>query len=363
MAHNQPATGGEYDRQTGIICNELCYGCSMERFAVALRGGICILTMGISEILRGQDGWCAPCLQHPTVPPPHRTRSQVTYVTQQPSQHPPMGQTIPMTTTTVMHPAPAQGGVSQHPGRTPSHGYIPPPPDFVNSTYAQSQPNAQLHSQQQAFSEFQQQPLPQIQPEALSSQAYPGYEEQVPQHVPEQMYEYEQQQQMDLEQQNQQQAHTEFQEQPFVQQQQEYAGLQQQPLVQQQQAYVELQQQPLVQQQQQQQQWPQQYPQQPPHRINSPVYQHPVALSPGTTNPGSPGSPIPQASMMITPPASQNSTPPRKPLNIIYAPHTTYTPPPQQPQPQPQQVYIQPVIQVKPKPKLKRKDSSSSDSS
>ncbi|KAK2775360.1 hypothetical protein FQN53_003181 [Emmonsiellopsis sp. PD_33] len=350
MAHNQPAAGGEYDRQTGVICNELCYGCSTERFAVALRGSICILTMGVSEILRGQDGWCAPCLQHPTVPPPHHTRSQVTYVTQQPGQRPPMGQTIPMTTTTTaMQPVPAQGGVSRYPGRTPSHGYISPPPDLVHSTYARSQPNTRLQSQpraqQQVYPEFQQQPLPQIQPEAPSSQAYPGYEEQVPHHVPEQMYEYEQQQQMDLEQQNQQQACTEF---------------QQQPLVQQQQAYAELQPQTLVQQHQQQQQWQQQYPQQPPHRINSPVYQHPVSLSPGSASPGSPGSPIPQASMMVTPPASQNSTPPRKPLNIIYAPHTTYTPPPQQPQLQ--EVYIQPVIQVKPTPKLKRKDSSSSDS-
>ncbi|KAK2805183.1 hypothetical protein FQN51_000706 [Onygenales sp. PD_10] len=243
MAHNQPAAGGEYDSQTGVICNELCYGCSTERFAVALRGSICILTMGVSEILRGQDGWCAPCLQHPTVPPPHRTRSQVAYVTQQPGQRPPMGQIIPMTTTTAMQPVPAQGGVPRHPGRTPSHGYISPPPDLVHSTYARSQPNTQLkfqpRAQQQVYSEFQQQPLPQIQPEALSSQAYPGYEEQVPHHVPEQMYEYEQQQQMDLEQQNQQQA------------------------------YAELQPQTHVQQHQQQQQWQQQYPQQPPHRINS----------------------------------------------------------------------------------------------
>ncbi|PGH07932.1 hypothetical protein AJ79_06140 [Helicocarpus griseus UAMH5409] len=305
MTYDQHNPGDEYVTHRGIICNELCYGCSTERFAVAVRAAVCIVTLGISEALRGKDGWCAPCLEHPVAPTPRRTASQVTYINRQPSTRPPMDHSIPMTTTSPTQPASVHNALSQHPGRIPSQGHISPPPDVASQTYVQQHPQIQ-------------QPLPQF--PAPPQQDQP-------------LYEYQQQQEIDYQQQQQQQQ---------LQQHQEYTEFQQQP---------PLQHQPSPPPQQNiQYQWQQQ--QQPPIRINSPVYQQNaptnMSSSAGTASPG----PL-QLSPLITPSTSTNNTPPcRKPVNIIYAPQATSAPP--------QEVLIQPVVKIK---KLKRKDSSSSDSS
>ncbi|EXK26350.1 hypothetical protein FOMG_17092 [Fusarium oxysporum f. sp. melonis 26406] len=42
----------------GDFASEMCVGCTAHHWAVASRALVCILTIGLSELLRGKDGWC-----------------------------------------------------------------------------------------------------------------------------------------------------------------------------------------------------------------------------------------------------------------------------------------------------------------
>ncbi|OJD14371.1 hypothetical protein AJ78_05276 [Emergomyces pasteurianus Ep9510] len=379
-------TNDEYVAPRAVICNELCYGCSTKRFAVAIRATVCILTLGITEALRGKDGWCAPCLEIPVAPPPQRSPSRSMYVNQQPIPPAPMEVSIPMTTatgtvTSNTQPTQPQGGLPQHSARQPSYGHVSLPPDSLNYSYVQQQPQPQ---QPQDFAETQQQPLPQFQPpNQPDQQTYSEFQQQ--QEMDQLQY------QQDLQQQQQQQQHQHHQSQEYTEHQQQPSQVPHSPQSPPPQANHQL---PWQQQQQQQQ---------PPIRINSPVYQQTISpnmasnMSPNmahnmttSTDPnpmahimvpnmtpngppnmapimmapnmvlnshsgnGATGSPGPhQLSAIATPPASVTSTPGRKPVNIVISPQAIYTPP--------QDVYVQPVLHIK--PKVKRRDSSSSDSS
>ncbi|KLJ08134.1 hypothetical protein EMPG_16423 [Blastomyces silverae] len=407
----QPSyTNDEYVAPRAVICNELCYGCSTKRFAVALRVAVCVLTLGITEGLRGQDGWCAACLGHPVAPPPRRSPSRTTYVSQQPAQPPPMEMSIPTpnaTVTAVTQPTPLQSGLSPHSARKPSYGQPFISPDPSTYSYPQQQPQPQ---QTQGFTENQQQPLPQFQPPSQQDQQiYSEFQQQ--QEIDQQQY------QDDLQQQQQHQNHHS----------QEYSEYQQQ--------------QPLPvphsphsppPQANQQTPWQQQPQQQPPIRINSPLHQQTVPqnvssnmvpntthyMTPSTDPNTAPSMPsngvpnmVPNTTHYMTPSADPNTAPSmsngapsmvpnmvtpntapnmvannhssngvggtdpyelpvantllatltntlpgRKPINIVISPQAVYTPPQL-----PQEVHIQPVIHIK--PKVKRRDSSSSDSS
>ncbi|PGH33519.1 hypothetical protein GX50_03676 [[Emmonsia] crescens] len=372
----------DYVAPRAVICNELCYGCSTKRFAVAVRATVCILTLGLTEALRGKDGWCAPCLENPVAPPPRRSPSRTMYVHQQPTKPSPMEMSISMptaTVTTMTQPTSPQGGLSEHPARKPSHGHVSLPPDSSNYSYVQQQPQPQ---QTQGFAETQQQPLPQFQPPPQpDQQIYSEFQQQ--QEMDQLQYQQDLQQQQHLQHQHPQtQEYTEYQ--PQQPSQVPYPPHSPPPQANQQ----------LPWQQQQQQQ------QQPPIRINSPVYQQTAPpnmasnmapnmahhmtpnmdpniapnmaynMVPNMTPNGPPnmipnmvtnthpsngmGSPGPhQLSAVTTPPPSVTSTPGRKPVNIVIAPQAVFTPP--------HEVYIQPVVHIK--PKVKRRDSSSSDSS
>ncbi|PGH06374.1 hypothetical protein GX51_02385 [Blastomyces parvus] len=379
-----PYTNDEYVAPRAVICHELCYGCSTKRFAVALRVTVCVMTLGITEALRGKDGWCATCLDHP-VAPPRRSPSRTMYVHQQPAQPPPMEMSIPAPTTTATaasQPTPLQGGLSHHSVRKPSHGQVFTPSDSSTYPYLQQQPRPQ---QTQGFTETQQQPLPQFQPPSQPDlQIYPGFQTQ--QETDQQQY------QEELQQPQQQLQHQNHQSQEYCEYQQQqplpvpYSSHSPPPINQ-----------PLP--------WQQQLQQQPPIRINSPPHQQAVPqnvspnMVPNTTHYMTPstdpntapnmssngvpsvvpnmvtlnaasnmaanihlsngeGGPAPhQPPVVNTLPASvTNSVPGRKPVNVIIAPQALYTPPPL-----PQEVHIQPVLHIK--PKVKRRDSSSSDSS
>ncbi|KAL2360019.1 hypothetical protein RJZ56_007129 [Blastomyces dermatitidis] len=382
-----PYTNDEYVAARAVICNELCYGCSTKRFAVALRITVCLLTLGITEALRGQDGWCAQCLDHPVIPP-RRSPSRTTYVNQQPAQPPPMETSIPTPNPTLNPTLPAvtqptllQGGLSQHSVRRPSYGQPFIPPDLSTYPYPQQQPQPQ---QTQGFTESQQQPMPQFQPPSQpDQQIYSEFQQQ--QETDQQQYQH------NLQQQQQHQNH----------QSQEYNEYQQQQPLQ-----VPHSPHSPTPRTNQQLPWQQQLQQQPPIRINSPLHQQTVPqnvspnMAPNTTqymtpssdpntapNISSNGDPSMSPNMVTpntapnmlanihhpsngvgstdpyqlpvanTPPASlTNTVPGRKPVNIVIAPQAVYTPPQL-----PQEVHIQPVLHIK--PKVKRRDSSSSNSS
>ncbi|KAH7124951.1 hypothetical protein B0J13DRAFT_531223 [Dactylonectria estremocensis] len=40
------------------FASEICVGCTAHHWAVGTRALLCILTIGLSELLRGKDGWC-----------------------------------------------------------------------------------------------------------------------------------------------------------------------------------------------------------------------------------------------------------------------------------------------------------------
>ncbi|KAH7124318.1 hypothetical protein EDB81DRAFT_765706 [Dactylonectria macrodidyma] len=40
------------------FASEMCVGCTAHHWAVGTRVLLCILTLGLSELLRGKDGWC-----------------------------------------------------------------------------------------------------------------------------------------------------------------------------------------------------------------------------------------------------------------------------------------------------------------
>ncbi|OJD26390.1 hypothetical protein ACJ73_02229 [Blastomyces percursus] len=375
-----PYTNDEYVTPRAVICNELCYGCSTKRFAVALRVTVCLLTLGITEALRGQDGWCAQCLGQP-IAPPRRSPSRTMYVNQQPAQPPPMemSPTPDPTVTTMTQPTPLQGGLSQHSVRKPSYGQPFVPPDPSTHSYLQPQPQPQ---QTQGFTETQQQPLPQFQPPSQpDQQIYSEFQQQ--QETNQQQY------QDDL----QQQQHQNHQSQEYSEYQQ------QQPLPVPHSPHSPP---PLA---NEQLPWQQLLQQQPPIRINSPPHQQTVpqnvspnmvpnathymtpstdpnvalnmssngvpSMSPNMVTPntahnmpadnypsnGVGGTDPYQLPISNTPPASlTNAVPGRKPVNIVIAPQAVYTPPQL-----PQEVHIQPVLHIE--AKVKRRDSSSSDSS
>ncbi|KIN08966.1 hypothetical protein OIDMADRAFT_48807 [Oidiodendron maius Zn] len=48
----------EYSTNDGGCCGELCIGCSTHHWAVAARAVLCVVTVGLSEAMRGRAGWC-----------------------------------------------------------------------------------------------------------------------------------------------------------------------------------------------------------------------------------------------------------------------------------------------------------------
>ncbi|EEH04555.1 predicted protein [Histoplasma capsulatum G186AR] len=387
--HQQPYTNDEYTTPRAVICDELCYGCSTKRFAVAIRVTICVLTVGISEALRGKDGWCALCLEQPIAPPPRRSPSRATYVSQQPAQPPPMEMSVPVPkpTVTTTPSTPLPGGLQQHPRRKPSHGQQFPPPDSLNYSYGPRQLQPQ---QTQGFAETPQQLLPQFpQPPQPDQQIYP--EPHHPQGIEQLQYheELQQQQQHHQNQHHPSQGNIEYQQ----QQPGQVPNFSHSPPPQ----------------ANQQLPWQQQPQQQPPIRISSPTYQQvvpqngPSNMVPNTThymtpvadpnmavntahhmapnmNPnvvpnamtpsmalnmtadihagyGAGGPGVHQQPPVNTPPSSVTSTPGRKPVNVVVAPLTMHTPPPQPPQ----EIHIPPALQIK--RHSGRRNSSSSDSS
>ncbi|EFY88611.1 hypothetical protein J3459_018084 [Metarhizium acridum] len=44
---------------------EMLLGCTQHRWAVAVRVMLMLVTLGISELVRGEDGWCACCYSSP----------------------------------------------------------------------------------------------------------------------------------------------------------------------------------------------------------------------------------------------------------------------------------------------------------
>ncbi|KAK8917986.1 hypothetical protein VCV18_009315 [Metarhizium anisopliae] len=44
---------------------EMLFGCTQHRWAVAIRFTLMLLTLGISELVRGEEGWCACCYAPP----------------------------------------------------------------------------------------------------------------------------------------------------------------------------------------------------------------------------------------------------------------------------------------------------------
>jgi hypothetical protein len=47
----------------------MCVGCTRYHWSIAARVFLCILTLGLSELIRGSQGWCRDCFVSQTAPP------------------------------------------------------------------------------------------------------------------------------------------------------------------------------------------------------------------------------------------------------------------------------------------------------
>ncbi|PGH28071.1 hypothetical protein AJ80_00327 [Polytolypa hystricis UAMH7299] len=177
MANPQNTTVTVQYQSGGILCAELCHGCSAVRWAIAARAFLCICTVGISEAVRGKDGWCAPLFDQPMAVSVPASTGHGPTASVQVQQHQQPQEQKPYTQAPIPQPTMEQQAFTQQPAQSPHPNTYPqaaPQAGQTSPTLAHSRISSFSYSSSPGAPHTTPQPGHQSPPNGVNPYGYPS---------------------------------------------------------------------------------------------------------------------------------------------------------------------------------------------